>query len=192
MTRRLRFGGELDIPQTWTNISAGMENVQNLIYFGNDACPVQHSGNIQVFSATLRQDLKFGIFNWQNSITYQTSGNSDVLPMPAVSVFSNMFLLFRVATLHVQFGVDCNYMTRYRAMAYQPATMTFHNQDEIYVGNYPMMDAYLNMKLSKVRFYLLVSHFNQGLFGGSNYFSAAHYPLNPRRFLFGLTIDFAN
>lgn len=192
MTRRLRFGGEINIPQTNTNLSAGMENIQNMIYFGNDSRPVQDGGNIQVFSASLRQDLRFGIFNWQNAMTYQTSSNSEVLAMPTFSIYSNMFLLFRIATLRVQFGVDCNYMTRYRAQAYQPATMTFHNQDEIYVGNYPMMDAYLNMKLSKVRFYLLVSHFNQGLFGGPNYFSAAHYPLNPRRFLFGLSIDFAN
>ncbi|MBD5281541.1 MAG: putative porin [Bacteroides sp.] len=192
MTRRLRFGGEIDIPQTWTNLSAGMENVQNLIYFGSEALPIQHGGNIQVFSATLNQGLHLGIFNWDNAITYQAASNTDVLRLPALSVFSNMYLLFRVATLRVQFGVDCNYMTSYKAQAYQPATMTFHNQDEIRVGNYPMMDAYLNMKLSKVRFYVLCSHFNQGLFGGSNYFSAAHYPLNPRRFMFGLSIDFAN
>lgn len=192
MTRRLRFGGEIDIPQTWTNLSAGMENIQNMIYFNNLALPTQHGGNIQVFSASLTQGLHFGIFNWDNTMTYQAVSNKDVLRLPTFSVFSNMYLLFRVATLRVQFGVDCNYMTKYKAQAYQPATMTFHNQDEIYVGNYPMMDAYLNMKLSKVRFYLLLSHFNQGLFGGSNYFSAAHYPLNPRRFMFGLSIDFAN
>lgn len=192
MTRRLRFGGELNIPQTGTNIHAGMENIQNMIYFGNEALPLQHGANIQVFSATLKQGLSFGIWNWDNAVTYQTASNHDVLRIPAVSLFSNMYILFRVATLRVQFGVDCNYMTSYKAQAYQPATMTFHNQDEIRVGNYPMMDAYLNMKLSKVRFYVLCSHFNQGLFGGSNYFSAAHYPLNPRRFMFGLSIDFAN
>lgn len=192
MTRRVRFGGELDIPQTWTNLRAGMENIQNMIYFGNEALPIQHGGNIQVFSATLNQGLHFGIFNWENAITYQTASNHDVIRLPALSMFSNMYLLFRVATLRVQFGVDCNYMTSYKAQAYQPATMTFYNQDEIRVGNYPMMDAYLNMKLSKVRFYVLCSHFNQGLFGGSNYFSAAHYPLNPRRFMFGVSIDFAN
>ncbi len=192
MTRRLRFGGEIDIPQTWTNLSAGMENIQNLIYFNNQALPQQHGGNIQVFSASLTQGLHFGIFNWENSLNFQTSSAPDVLRLPKFSVLSNMYLLFRVASLRAQFGVQCNYLTRYKAMAYQPATMTFHNQDEIYVGNYPMMDAYLNMKLSKVRFYVLVSHFNQGLFGGSNYFSAAHYPLNPRRFMFGLSIDFAN
>jgi hypothetical protein len=55
-----------------------------------------------------------------------------------------------------------------------------------------MCNVYANMKLSKVRFYVLYSHFNQGLFGGKNYFSLAHYPLNPHRFMLGLSIDFAN
>ena len=70
--------------------------------------------------------------------------------------------------------------------------MTFHNQSSVKVGNYPLCNAYINMKLSKVRFYVLFAHVNQGLFGGSGYFSAAHYPLNPRRFQIGLSVDFAN
>ena len=104
-----------------------------------------------------------------------------------------MYILFRIATLKVQFGVDRDYMTRYNAFAYQPATMAFYNQSEgIMVGNYPLCNAYINMKLGKVRFFVMCSHVNQGLFGGENYFSTAHNPLNPRRFQLGLTIDFAN
>ena len=37
----------------------------------------------------------------------------------------------------------------------------------------------------------MMSHVNQGL-TGSNYFSMTHYPMNPRRFQLGLSIDFAN
>lgn len=191
--RKVRFGGILDIPLTGTRISAGVENVQNLMYFNSEAMPVQHSGNIQVFSASLNQHLGFGIWNWDNEITYQAVSKGDVLRLPALSVYSNMYLLFRIATLRVQFGVDCDYMTSYKALAYQPATMAFYNQDEgIKVGNYPMCNAYINMKLSKVKFFVMCSHVNQGLFGGNNYFSTAHNPLNPRRFQLGLTIDFAN
>lgn len=191
-TRRVRFGGELDVPHMLTNVGVGVENVQNLIYFNERSLPTQHSGNVQVFWVTLRQDLKFGIFNWQNALTYQTSSNKNVIPLPQLTVYSNMFLLFRVATLRAQFGVDCNYTTRYSALGYQPATMSFTNANDVVVGNYPMCNVYLNMKLSKVRFYVMYSHFNQKLFGGSNYFSVAHYPLNPARFLFGLSVDFAN
>jgi len=191
-TRRLRFGGILQFPLTRTTISAGLENAQNLIYFNAAGVPEQHGGNVQVFSATLNQDLKFGIFNWQNRITYQKSSNQRVLPLPELTVYSNMFLLFRVATLRAQIGIDCTYMTRYSALGYNPAVMSFTNRWEGLVGNYPMLDAYANLKLKKVKFYVLFSHVNQGLFGGTNYFSALHYPMNPRRFLFGLCVDFAN
>ena len=191
-TRKLRFGGILTFPLTRTRIEAGLENVQNLVYFNSSGVPEQFGGNVQVFSATLHQDLKFGIFNWQNRITYQKSSNQHVVPLPELTVYSNMFLLFRVATLRAQIGVDCTYMTRYSALGYNPAIMSFTNCWEGLVGNYPMMDAYANLKLKKVKFYVLFSHVNQGLLGGSNYFSALHYPMNPRRFLFGLCVDFAN
>ncbi len=191
-TRRLRFGGVISFPLTGTTLSAGLENVQNLVYFNDAGVPVQHGGIVQVFSASLDQKLKFGIFNWDNKITYQESSNQHVIPLPELTVFSNMYLLFRVATLRAQIGVDCSYMTRYSALGYNPAVMSFTNCWDGLVGNYPMMDAYANLKLKKVKFYVLYSHFNQGLFGGSKYFSALHYPMNPHRFLFGLCVDFAN
>lgn len=191
-TRRLRFGGILDVPHTRTRLNVGVENAQNLIYFNPECLPTQHGGSVQVFSARLEQDFKVGILHWNNRLTYQTSSNDAVVPLPKFAVYTNLFLLFKIArVLDVQFGVDCDYYTKYKSVAYQPATMSFYNQREIDCGNYPFMNAYLNMRLSKVRFYLLFSHVNQGL-TGSNYFSMPHYPLNPRRFLMGLSIDFAN
>ena len=191
--RRLRFGGVLDIPQTGTNINVGVENVQNLIYFGNEGLPIQHGGSIQVFSARLQQNLRFRAFNWNNTVIYQTSAKDEVLPLPKFAVYSNMYLLFRVAkVLHVQFGVDLNYYSSYYAPNYQPSTMTFCNQREVKVGNYPFMNAYLNMKMKRATFYVLFSHVNQGIFGGKNYFSLPHYPLDPRRFLMGVRVNFLN
>ena len=144
-------------------------------------------------SAAIDQKLQFGIFNWNNRVTYQTSTNERVLSLPKLAVYSNMFLLFRIAkVLHVQLGVDCNYYTKYYAPAYQPATMMFHTQQEKKLGNYPMMNVYANMKLYKARFYVLYSHANRGLFGGNNYFGALHYPINPSRFQLGVSVDFAN
>ena len=101
------------------------------------------------------------------------------------------FTAFKV--LHMQIGVDCDYYTKYRGMDYQPATMSFHVQGEnpIWVGNFALANAYITAKLYKVRFFVLWSHVNQGLFG-SNYFSMPHYPIDPRQLRFGLSIDFAN
>ena len=190
--RSFRAGGILDIPFSRTRLNIGVENVQNYIYFNENCLPTQHSGSVQVFSANLKQNFRLGILNWDNSITYQTSTEEAVIPLPKIAVYSNLYLLFKVAgVLDVQFGLDCDYYTRYKSVNYQPATMSFYNQREVECGNYPFMNLYANMKLSKTRFYVMMTHINQGL-TGNNYFSMPHYPLNPRRFQMGLSIDFSN
>ena len=55
-----------------------------------------------------------------------------------------------------------------------------------------MMNLYANFKLKRARFFVSWNHFNQGLFGGKDYFSIPHYPLNPRRLHLGVSVDFAN
>ena len=189
--RTFKAGGILRIPHTGTAINIGVENIQNHIYFGADAMPVQHSGSVQVFSAKLEQRLKAGILHWDNRITYQTSSNEAVISIPKLAVYSNLYLKCNIATLKLQFGIDCDYYTKYYAPSYQPATMAFYNQREVKCGNYPFMNLYANMKLQKARFYVLFSHINQGWFG-KNYFSMPNYPLNPRRFQIGVVVDFPN
>ena len=189
--RRVAFGGAITIPKTMTKISAYVENIQNHVYFGEDFLPAQFGGSVQIFSAALRQDFHVGILNWDNTIIYQTTSNDNVIALPNLAVYSNLYLKFRIATLQVQFGVDCDYYTRYYSPLYQPATESFANQHSQKIGNYPFMNLYANMKLSKVRFYVMMSHINQGWFS-KDYFSMPDYPLNPRRFQLGLSIDFAN
>ena len=190
--RRVRLGGMLDFPLTRTSANVGVENIQNFIYFDNSGMPAQNSGNIQIFSATVNQNFKFGIFNWNNSLTYQTSTDENVLPLPKFSIYSNMFLQFTIArVLHVQLGVDFNYYTRYYAPAYNPAIMAFHTQHEVMCGNFAFMNAYANMKLKKTRFFVMMSHVNESFLGG-DYFAIPHYPLNGMKFQMGLSVDFAN
>lgn len=192
-TRDFRISGKLTIPWTRTQISAGVANIQNMVYFGPDALPRQNGGNVQVVYASLEQKLKAGIWHWDNSITYQTSTDQSCLPLPVLTIYSNMYVHFKAfRVLDLQLGVDCDYFTRYNALGYQPATMSFHTTDNgSKAGNYAWCDLYASCKLYKVRFFVLWSHFNQGMFS-KNYFSMPGYPLNPRKFQLGLSIDFAN
>lgn len=192
--RSFRVEGNLYIPWSRTELRVGVENVQNQVYFNSACVPQQHSGNIQVFSAAIDQKLRFGIWNWDNTFTYQASSNTDIQPLPAFTLYSNMYLYFKAfKALTVQIGVDCNWYTKYRALDYQPATMTFHSQgaDAVDVGNFIFSNIYLTAKLYKVRFFLMCSHLNQGWFS-KDYFSLPHYPIDPRQFRLGLSIDFAN
>lgn len=192
-TRSVKFGGSLDIPWTRTRATIDVENLQNHIYFGSDNMPHQNSGNIQIMSVGLNQDFKVGILNWNNRVAWQVSSDQDILPLPQLSVYSNLFIkarLFKV--LNVQAGVDCDFYTKYRGYNYQPATMTFCPENETKLGGYPFCNAYLNLRLYRCRFYVMMSHVNQGLFGSKyNEFSLPNYPINPRRFQIGIAVDFA-
>lgn len=193
-TRRYKIAGSLHIPWTKTTLSVGVENIQNYVFFNSLSLPQQYGGNVQVFSASLNQELKLGILHWNNTLYYQKTSNSDILPLPEFTVYSNLFLKFiAFKVLKVQFGVDCDYYTSYKALNYQPATMSFHVQgeDPKYVGNYPIMNVYVNARLYKTRFYVQYSHVNQGWFSKNSFFMP-YYPMNPRRLEMGLSIDFTN
>lgn len=193
LEKRFRVGGELTVPFTGTRVNVGYETIKNYTYFGEDATPAQCSSPIHVLSLTAEQNFSFGPFNWDNRLTYQTSSNEQVLSLPKFALYSNMYFCFSIArVLHVQLGVDCNYYTSYYAPTYNPAMMTFYNQREVKCGNFAMMNVYANFRMKRARFFVSYQHANKGLFGGKNYFSMPHYPLNPARFQLGVCVDFVN
>ncbi len=191
--RRLRIGGEISFPKTGTYLHAGFENIQNHIYFDHNCLPQQESSSIQVISATLQQKIKAGIFHLDLAGTYQFTSHAHILPLPQISLYGNLYLLFPVVkVMNIQVGLDCNWYSSFKAPAYQPALLTRYNQTETEIGNYPFINAYVNVKLKKARFYIMYTHLNQGWLGGNNYFSIPHYPLNPAMLQIGISVDFAN
>ena len=154
----------------------------------------QASGSIQVFSATLAQDLKFGPVHWDSEVTYQQSSDQVSLPLPKVSLYTNLYFLFPIAkVLRVQMGGDMRYFTSYYAPDYSTSVGQFAVQDEqnarIKVGNYPIVNVYINLHLKNCRLYVAMNHVNQGT---GRAFWAPHYPINPRTFHFGLSWNFFN
>lgn len=192
-TKSLRLGGELTIPFTGSVINVGYETLKDYLYFGTDGCPTQTGTPIHVLSASLKQQLHFGIFHWDNDLTYQTTSHDEILPLPKFAIYSNAYIKFSVArVLHAQLGIDCNYYTSYYAPAYNPALMTFHNQRDVKCGDFAMCNIYANFKMKQARFFVMYSHANKGLFGGDRYFATPHYPLNPGRFQVGVSVNFVN
>lgn len=192
-TKRVRVGGELNIPHTWTNVNVGYETLTDYIYWDADGLPAQHSGAIHVLSARWHQGLHFKAFNWENSVTLQTSSNETVLPLPKLAIYSNLYATFVIArVLHVQLGVDGNFYTKYYAPSYNPATMTFHSQQEIKCGGFPLLNLYANFKMKQARFFVAWTHFNQKIHSGDAYFATPHYPLNPARLQVGVSVNFVN
>ncbi|MDD3789427.1 MAG: putative porin [Petrimonas sp.] len=191
-TRRVYAGGRLFIPFTNTTFSAGVENIQNYIYLDADKNPVQESGNVQVLSARVNQKLHFGIFNWDNDVVYQTSSDQHAIPVPMLSLYSNMYLKTKIVNeLTLQFGVDAHFHTRYYAPGYEPALLQFYNQREKQVGDFPISTVYANMHLKQTRFFLMLYNIAP-LALKPDYFSLPHYPVNPMLLKLGVSVNLHN
>ncbi len=197
------FEGELHIDKSHTRLTAGFTNIKNYTYMSdnglpepangiiNDISPRQSDSDVQVLSASLYQDIVLGVLHWDNRVTWQFSSNQDVLPLPTLDAFSNLYIKFRYARrMDIEFGGEAFWFTKYYAPGYSPVIGEFYTQDinnRIEVGNYPSIDVYLNFVLRSVRFYVMVTHVNSGMKSDTGPFLAPHYPMNPRMFKFGLS-----
>lgn len=210
---RTRIEGKLSVDRWKTQLKAGVENIKNYTYldntsvkytetssgkevttYKNDVAVKQNSGNIQVFSAALRQDFKLGIFHLDNEITYQKSSNQDVLPLPELTLYHNLYIKFGLAkkVLQIEMGADVRYFTQYYAPDYAPAIGQFYlqNKETRYkLGGYPLLNGYINLHLKRTRIFIAMYNLIQGQ-GEKSYFLAPHYPLNPRLLKFGLSWNF--
>ena len=199
---RMRIQGQVSYPKIRTKLTIGMENIKNYCYFentgtataegfSNNVTPRQSSGNVQVISANLNQNFKFGILHIDNDITYQKSTKSDLIPLPTLSLYSNLYIEFKIAkVLNCELGGDLKYFTEYEAPDYSPVVSQFMLQNannKKKVGNYPLISVYANFDLKRTRFYVQYYHVNQS---DGRYLWLPGYPMNPGGLHFGISWNF--
>ena len=212
---RLKVDGLLRLKKFGTKLQVGFENVSNYTYFGmqnalhqgakaesvlptdfSHSVGVRQAGSVQVFGATLAQDLGWKFIHLDNQLSFQTSTNQDALPLPKFNLYTNFYLLFRMGIakiLRVQIGADMRFFTSYYAPDYNPAIQQFAVQDANYerikIGGYPIVGAYANLHLKHCRIYVSFRHVNAG---SGHAFLVPHYPINPMTIHFGLSWNFFN
>jgi hypothetical protein len=170
-----------------------VESIQNYVYFNREGLPEQFGSNLQVLSARLRQDIHFKALGWENEAVWQLSSDPGVLPLPQISAHTNLYVHFKLAkVLTVQVGADVYYHTLYNAPYYEPATQQFRIQDEKKIGNYPLINGYINFHLKQARFFAMFYNLGSSFIDEPAYFSLLHYPLNPMILKLGVAVVFNN
>ena len=205
---RTRIEGRFYYRKTKTRLRVAIEEVQNYTYYGMNyshtleaiqnlsAGVYQKSANLNLLTAQLQQDFKLGPLRWENILTYQNSSDQDVLPLPTLNIFTNLYLHFKIAgVLTVDLGADATWFTKYYAPDFCPQINQFaiqQNPDSrIELGNYPFVDVYANMHLKRARFFVMMSNAANGN-GNKMTFLAPHYPGNSSILRFGISWNFIN
>lgn len=206
-TIHTRIMGTLSFPKTRTKLRVAVDEIKNYTYFSQSyditeeglrtgvmVTPMQESGGINLLTAQLEQNFKLGILNWENQFTYQHSSKESVLPVPAFNAYTNLYIKFKVVkVLNVDLGADMRYFTSYEAPDYSPYmgqyTVQGNGENNVKIGNYPIVNVYANVHIKHTRFFVMMSHINAGQ-GDKNYFFAPHYPMNERVFRIGVSWNF--
>ncbi len=193
---RFYVGGHVAYPTKWVKpkVKVGFENITKPIWFSaSDGLPHQLDGNVQIISVDGRIDLTTPWINLENNIVYQHS-TSSIMALPAVTLYHNLYYhgtWFKA--LDAQIGVDLRYHTAYYAPILNPATGQFCAQTEYKIGNYPVMNVYLNffVRSLHLNFFAHYTHFNH-LFmrKNTNAQIMPFYPYNPDVFRAGLAWSF--
>ena len=208
-TIHTRIMGTLSFPKTRTKLRVAVDEIKNYTYFSQSyditeeglrtgvmVTPMQESGGINLLTAQLEQNFRLGILNWENQFTYQHSSKESVLPVPAFNAYTNLYIKFKVVkVLNVDLGADMRYFTSYEAPDYSPYmgqyTVQGNGENNVKIGNYPIVNVYANVHIKHTRFFVMMSHINAGQ-GDENYFFAPHYPMNERVFRIGVSWNFFN
>ena len=153
--------------------------------------PVQHNGNLDIIKLQLGRKINFGKFSIDSKLLFQKSLSDDIINLPQIVTRNTVYFstdMFKKA-LFLQTGFGVKYFSKFYMNGYDPLLSELYIQNEKEIGEFPIIDFFINAKIQQTRLYFKFEHFNSS-FTGYNYYSAPNYPYRDFSFRFGLVWNF--
>ncbi len=191
------FSGSLK--SQWLDLSANYQILKDYLYFTDDiqdqfqlVTPKQYGESINYLSVEAAKEIRYGKFALDNTILFQQVQQSDnILNVPEFVTRNTLYYsdhIFKKA-LYLQTGFTLNYFTNFYADEYNPLLGESSVQNQKEIGNFPMLDFFINFRIQQTRIFVKAEHFNSS-FTGNTFYSAPHYPYRDFMLRFGLVWNF--
>lgn len=154
--------------------------------------PFQYDKTINYLSVKAGKEFKFWNFGLDNTVLFQQVQQSDaILNVPKFTTRNTLYYnnYFFKKALFLQTGVTLNYFSKYKANDYNPLLGEFYIQNQKEIGDFPMLDFFINAKIRTFRVFLKAEHFNSS-FTGYDYYTAPNYPYRDFMVRFGVIWNF--
>ena len=154
----------------------------------------QASFNIDLLKFKYNKNFTFGKFSMDNTLLLQKVKQKEyVLNLPKY-IFRNSFYISEKIfnnVLEIQSGFNFKIFSKFFADEYNPVISTFHTQNEKKIGEYPIVDFFLNAKIRQTRLFFIFEHINSSLTGNKFYYTPS-MPYRDSGFRFGLNWNLFN
>ena len=154
----------------------------------------QHSNSINYLKLKWQKEFKFGKFGLDNTFIFQNvDQDQNILNLPNYIFRNTIYFSDHVfkRAMFLQTGLTFKYFSKYYANEYNPLISSFHVQNDKKIGNFPMIDVFVNARIKRTRLFLKAEHINSTI-TGNNFYSTPSYPYRDFIIRFGLIWNFFN
>ena len=147
---------------------------------------------IVISRAGLGMEYRKGKFSTVNQVFLNYSSEDAlelkerIIRMPNVLINSRIaFDLLYAKVLYIQTGLEFHYKSGYYADAFMPATQQFYQQNKVSTNDYPLVDAFADLRINRVRVFVKLSNLGSGIVSNGYYTSQGWIGMG-RTFAFGV------
>lgn len=199
---------QFDIVSPWLELEAKYQLIHDKVYFSNDATtldsynqynqlittPKQHTKLINYFAIAATKKWQWKKYSMENLVKFQQVAQSqDIVNVPTIFTRNTFYYsdYFFKKALYLQAGINVRYFTKYHADGYNPVIGDYYVQNISKIGNYPIVDLFVNGKIQTAKLFVGIENLNS-IIGKSNHYTAPTYPYKDITFRFGISWDFFN
>lgn len=182
--------GEIHSLRRKLTLGANYALIGNYIYNDDTAVPRQGSREMLVLSAYLNKTIESKHWLLKTQLLWQKANQEQYLHLPDFAGYLSLnYKTIISKVLYTQIGADIRYNTEFYADAYDAATGRYYWQDQEKIGNFPFVDAHVNLKLKRTRVFFEWLNAASGFLDGG-FWAAPDYPLYRRTFRLGVAWTF--
>lgn len=183
------IGGNINLKWFDSSVFANYFRIDNLAYFDTDFLPKQSAETMNISQIGGEATFKYRKFNLNTKLLFQSAlSQKELFPMPSFVGRVNIFYqteAFKNAA-EIQSGIKVYYFSKFNSRDYFPVLNEFVlSTSGTSIGGQPIADAYFNMKVKRMMFFVEAQHFNT-TFMKNKSFTAPNYPIYDFRLNLGI------
>lgn len=151
-------------PHLRMDVGVDLRQSKNFVYMNEKGIPAQNTEGMLTYAISLRKKFTFfKHWGFDNVLIYQHTTNQDVLQIPKWITHQSLFYdrsIFNDAT-RMQIGADFTMTAKFNGAYFNPATGMYQIQNSQQVGEFPIVSAFVNMRLRQARIFFKFNNMYQ-------------------------------
>ena len=178
----------LSISTNSLSLRSEISRLNNYVYWNTSATPAQYKIAIYHLKNTVDWRWVWKKIHGHHKLINQNTTNTYLLRFPDWKLCSELYLespMFENAMM-AKLGVQADFFTEYKAMAYMPALGQLYLQNDVLIGNYPFLTVFVEAQVQTATIKVQARNMSAVFLEGSHYI-LPDYPYSPMAVEFGIS-----